>query len=222
MEEIWKDIEGYEGLYQVSNLGRVKSLERKCKVLNGYRTVNERIRSLNKNRYGYITVSLNKNNKTKICTIHRLVAIAFIENPENKIQVNHIDGDKSNNTVDNLEWVSQEENMQHAVNTGLLKFTEERNYKISSALKYKNKTQSHRENISKSTKGKKHYYKNKHPKSKSVICITTGEIFKSMSEAAKKYNINTGSKICECCRGKRKSAGKHPITKEKLAWKYIE
>lgn len=222
MEEIWKDIEGYEGKYQVSNLGRVKSLKRKCNVLNGYRTVNEKILNLNKNRYGYVTVNLSKNNKNKICTIHRLVATAFIPNPENKPQVNHIDGNKTNNIVENLEWVSKEENMQHAVNTGLLKFTEERNHKISLALKDKNKTQAHKENMSKSMKGKKHYYKSKHPKSKPIICITTGEIFKSMHDAAIRYNMGTSSKICECCRGRRKSAGKHPITKEKLKWKYLE
>lgn len=118
MEEIWKDIRGYEGLYQVSNLGRVKSLER---MTSQNKHLKEKLTCLNKLSHGYNNVGLCKQGKTKAFYVHRLVAEAFIPNPENKPQVNHIDGCKTNNKVDNLEWVTQSENMQHAYRTGLLK-----------------------------------------------------------------------------------------------------
>lgn len=104
-EEIWKDIAGYEGLYQVSNLGRVKSLKRLH--------TKERIISQEVNHRGYARVNLWKENKQKKFSVHRLVAEAFIENPEGKPQVNHIDEDKLNNTAKNLEWCTQVENHRH-------------------------------------------------------------------------------------------------------------
>lgn len=99
MEEIWKDIKGYEGLYQVSNMGRVRR--------------NGNILSLNTVGHGYHSVSLSKNGIVRKILLHRLVAEAFIPNPENKPQVNHIDEDKTNNTLSNLEWVTAKENMSH-------------------------------------------------------------------------------------------------------------
>lgn len=106
MEEIWKDIKGYEGLYQVSNLGRVKSLKRKVYAgRNRLRWQYERIMSNNKsNGNGYLIVSLNKESKDKNKYIHRLVAEAFIPNPNNYLYVNHKDENRKNNKVDNLEW----------------------------------------------------------------------------------------------------------------------
>lgn len=106
MIEEWKDIEGYEGLYQVSNLGRVKRSK-------GKYMKSERILMLFINTPGYLQVMLCKNNKCKKFTVHRLVANAFIPNPENKPQVNHIDEDKTNNKVSNLEWVTAKENVNH-------------------------------------------------------------------------------------------------------------
>ena len=98
MEEIWKHIEGYEGLYQVSNLGRVKRVAT-GRVLKGY-----------KDTCGYLLVSLYKNNIRCNKLIHRLVAQAFIPNHENKPEVNHIDEDKANNLYSNLEWSTRKEN----------------------------------------------------------------------------------------------------------------
>lgn len=100
MEEIWKDIKGYEGLYQVSNLGRVKSLG------NG----KEKIRKTNISSNGYLSLILVKNKKGKNFSVHRLVAEAFIDNPDNLPCVNHKDENKLNNCVDNLEWCTKQYN----------------------------------------------------------------------------------------------------------------
>lgn len=108
MKEIWKDIENYEGIYQVSNLGRVKSLERKHnpieKIMTAY--VNH--------SNGYFQIGLKKNKTRTMNKVHRLVALAFLSNPENKKTVNHIDGNKLNNNVENLEWATYSENVTHA------------------------------------------------------------------------------------------------------------
>lgn len=125
--EVFKDVLGYEGLYQVSNLGRVKSLERKnifyCGLRKEYleRPVKEKILSFNKSNRGYLQVCLTKNGKYRTYTVHRLVAKAFIDNPLNKKTVNHIDGNKENNCVNNLEWATNRENNKHAWANGLKK-----------------------------------------------------------------------------------------------------
>ena len=114
MEEIWKDIKEYEGLYQVSNLGRVKSFPR-----NGTQVNAIKILTLKLHHTGYYRVTLSKNNKRIDKLVHRLVAETFIPNPNRKPQVNHKDGDKLNNRVDNLEWNTCLENVQHSIYTGL-------------------------------------------------------------------------------------------------------
>ena len=113
MEEIWKDIKGYEGKYQVSNLGRVKSLN--------YRRMGfEKILSPGLDGRGYKMAPLTICGKTKLLKIHRLVAETFIPNHNNYPCVNHIDGDKTNNNVDNLEWCTQKYNVQHAYVSNLI------------------------------------------------------------------------------------------------------
>lgn len=114
-KEIWKDINGYENLYQVSNLGRVKSLNRVVNCAhNGKRITRGKIMApLKREQCGYLLVNLCKNGKPKTYYIHRLVAQAFIPNPVNLPQVNHKDENKGNNCVDNLEWCSAKYNINY-------------------------------------------------------------------------------------------------------------
>lgn len=124
MKEVWRDIAGYEGLYQVSNIGRVKSLDRYVfnERINKLKFQNGRMLVLSigyKKKDFYLKVSLSKDNRQVSTYVHRLVAEAFIPNSLNCTQVNHIDGDKRNNAVENLEWVTPQENKIHAVYTGL-------------------------------------------------------------------------------------------------------
>ena len=127
-EEEWKAIQGYEGIYEVSNFGNVRSLPRykrgnlDSKVFIEGKTIKQV-----KNNRGYYIVQLSKNNKVKNFSVHRLVAEAFIPNPNNFPQVNHINGNKKDNRVENLEWVSASTNVKHAVSMGLFHITEDKN-----------------------------------------------------------------------------------------------
>lgn len=114
--EIWRDVVGYEGLYQVSNLGRVKSLDRMIlDKTNRIQHKKAHIVPQRKRRKGanYLSVSLYKHNKVGTFAVHRLVALAFVPNPHGKEQVNHIDENPENNCANNLEWVTPFENMHH-------------------------------------------------------------------------------------------------------------
>ena len=124
MSEVWKDIVNYEGIYQVSNLGRVRSLDRlvpaTCALSKSNQVVNylRKGKILNGHWAGpkgseYKYVALSKDDKPKYLRVHRLVACAFIPNPDNLPEVNHIDEDKSNNRADNLEWVTHIQNEHH-------------------------------------------------------------------------------------------------------------
>lgn len=114
MNEVWKDVVGYEGYYQVSNLGRVKNVK------------TQRILRQAKDKGNYCIVSLSKQCKHKTRTVHSLVAESFIRktNKKQKLQVNHKDGNKSNNNVNNLEWITPSENLKHAYENGLKKINE--------------------------------------------------------------------------------------------------
>ena len=116
MKEIWKDIPGYPG-YKVSNLGSVKSKDRVVKYSNGVKRFysgKELSQGTTKKGYKYVYPGFSKNGKRNTVGVHRLVAIAFIPNPEAKPFINHIDGNPSNNRVDNLEWSTPCENSRHA------------------------------------------------------------------------------------------------------------
>lgn len=186
MPEIWKSIKDYEGLYQISNYGRVKSLEkyvkrRKC----GIKYFPEIIMKPVSDKDGYLSVTFNVDGKAKTFKVHRLVAQAFIPNPNDKPQVNHKDGNKKNNNVDNLEWVTGKENIQHAYKTNLMNQSGENNA-MYGRLGADN------------------------PNSIPIIQLnkyTNQKIkeYDSMASAGRELGVNI-SKICECCKGKRLSA----------------
>lgn len=125
---MWKQVKGYEGFYEVSDCGEVRSVDRYLQYSNGIiyhhkgRILKQSIlkgRGDTLDRKGYCVVNLRKLGTTKVCCVHILVAQAFIPNVEDKPVVNHKDGNKRNNSVDNLEWVSFSDNNRHALRTGL-------------------------------------------------------------------------------------------------------
>lgn len=118
--EIFKDVKGYEGLYKVSNLGKVISLKRKINNGSSYRLSKDYVMKSYDNGWGYLRVCLRNNNKQKFYLIHRLIAEHFIPNPNNFNVVNHIDGNKKNNKISNLEWCDHSHNNKHAFRTGLI------------------------------------------------------------------------------------------------------
>lgn len=178
--EIFKDVKGYEGLYQVSNFGRVKSLERFKDNYSKKQLVKECMLSLKDNNNGYLQTSLWLNNNQKIITVHRLVAIAFIPNPKNKRTINHKDGVKTNNNVDNLEWNTYSENLKHAYKTKL---------RVSAMI------------------GK---FGNKNPHHKVILQYTKDNKFiaeyGSGYEAMRKTGVNNKC-ISRVCKGERKQTG---------------
>lgn len=202
MEEIWKDILGYEGLYQVSNHGRVYSL-RKNKYMKPF-----------SDKAGYIYIVLNKNKKVKRYSVHRLVAKMFIPNINGLPCVNHMDENKSNNHVSNLEWCTYAYNNSYGTRlkriSNAVKGEKHHNYGKYHTEETRNKMRKNHANVS----GRNN------PMCRKVRCITTGEIFEYIGEAVVKYKVETTS-ISACCRGRQSSAGKHPITGEKLVWEYI-
>ena len=182
-EEIWRNIKDYEGYYQVSNLGNVRSVDRYIEHNNGQ--IHFRKSQLLKSqigKYGYCYVVLSKNNHQKTKTNHRLVAETFIPNPKNKPEVNHKSRIKLENFVNNLEWVTSKENVQHSFNVGTRK-------------------------VAKYWLGK---HGNNHIKSKTVLQYDLSgnylNDFGSTHEAKRLTGINQGH-ISEVCRGERKTAG---------------
>lgn len=172
MKEIWKDIEGYEGCYQVSNLGNVRSLDR---IIGNALRKGKILKEL-KNKDGYLVVGLHKDGKRKKFFMHRLVAQAFIPNPDNKKEVNHmnicnlsIDENKKYNAIENLEWTTHDENLIHSYSSGLRerKLTDEEVQYIKNNYKPRDKefgrpslakrfgvSESHIGNIAKGRRGK--------------------------------------------------------------------
>ena len=129
--EVWKDVIGYESYYQISNHGSVKSKERYVNTPNGgRRLIPSRHKKASKNEKGYSKVILYSNNKGKNYYVHRLVMLHF-GSGEEKETVNHIDGDKTNNHISNLEWMTYSENNIHAIENGLNGSKQRRNSKDS-------------------------------------------------------------------------------------------
>ena len=123
-EEIWKPVVGYEGLYEVSSLGRARSLGRFVSI---NRFLKGRILRLCYNAKGYLRAQLSSNNKAKMYMVHRLVAIAFLPNPDNLPEVNHIDEDKTNNSVENLEWCDGKYNVNYGTRNDRIRDTRLKN-----------------------------------------------------------------------------------------------
>lgn len=124
----WKDIPGYEKLYQANKYGQIRGIQR-------YK--NGRILVEHKNSSGYSRVCLFKNGKRYKPLVHKLIAITFIPNPENKPVINHKDGNKQNNCVDNLEWTTQSENVKHSYANGLQKPSDKQKYAVRKASYYR-------------------------------------------------------------------------------------
>ena len=179
MTEEWKDIEGYENLYQVSNMGRVKSLDRLVKASRGgFRGVKGQLMSLCKDKDGYLILRLAKNGKHKNYKVHRLVAQAFIPNPENKPCIDHINGIVSDNRLENLRWTTHKENNNNPITYQRLK---------DNAV---------------------HRYRTDNPKSRAIIQFDLdGNLIRKWDciiDAVKATN-NTGVK--QCCMGKSQTCG---------------
>lgn len=119
MTELWKQVKGYEKLYEASSLGRIRTIKRKVLAKAGaLRMVQAKIRKQYKNKKGYRTVQIWKNGKASTKTVHRMVLEAFIPNTENKPHVNHINSNREDNRLENLEWVTIEENYAHSRKNG--------------------------------------------------------------------------------------------------------
>lgn len=162
--EIWKDIDGYEGYYQVSNKGRVRRAN--GNILNPWN-----------NQNGYPMVALCKHGKSKCFLVHRLVAFMFIPNPRKVNVVNHKDGSRNNNCVENLEWCTQKENLNLAI-------TKER---MSKAVK-------------------KRYENHEYPNIKPVRCVETGKVYPSAVKAGEELGFNR-KQISKCLKGHHNTAG---------------
>ena len=220
MTEIWRDIKDYEGFYQVSNLGRIKSLDRVVINVNGKKSLYKgKVLSIHYDKNGYVKVCLNKNNKRRKFSVHRLVAEAFIPNPNNYPEVNHIDEVKTNNKVSNLEWCTSEYNKSYGTRA-------ERSYQtnLKNNSYNKNLEKARESNKAKGYEKQKEVIRNVHNSEKAnkrkVICLTTNEIFDSMWEAERKYGIYPNS-ISKCCKGTRKACGQLP-NGTKLEWEYLD
>jgi hypothetical protein len=193
--EEWRDVEGYEGLYQVSNMGRVKGLEREYKSNNGKGTeyigkTKTRILKQGLTTDGYPQVALCRNSTCKYVKVHKLVAKAFIPNTENKPTIDHISTVRHDNRVCNLRYFTFKEQMAEN------KITKERHRKIVSEW------------------GKKNIKKANESNKKKVRCITTNKTFNSVKEGAEFYGIDP-RRVSDCCRNKRKNHNG-------MEWEYIK
>lgn len=199
---MWRPVAGCD-MYEVSDTGEVRNRK------------TGRVLSAADNR-GYKRVTLYRGDGTTLqAGVHRLVASAFIPNPGNKPQVNHIDGNKSNNRVDNLEWVTESENALHAQRVLGLRYgmtgkhhSDESKRKMSDAQRGKRLTPEHRQHIRQASKRR-----GEAPQSRMVVNVDTGEVFQSIADAADVYGGRRN--ISEVCRGKRKKSGGY-------RWRYVE
>lgn len=194
MEEIWKPIKDYEGLYEVSNLGNVRSIDREITTWNRYKYIKIKHKGQLLKQHtikGYKAVGVSKNGKMHNLQLHRLIAKAFILNPNNYPCVNHIDGNKQNNNINNLEWCSYSHNTKEAIRLGLKCITD----------KHREQTR-----LLGLKSGKKIAQKD--------MLGNIIKIFNSGREASLELGISQGN-ISMCCNGYRKSTGGY-------IWEYIK
>ena len=176
--ENWKDIENYEGLYQISDCGRVKSLARDIYCQNGtfHHHMEEKILVQRIEKHGYARVNLYLNGESKTMKVHRLVAEAFIPNPENKPQVNHKDENPLNNCVDNLEWCTASYNVNYGTRTA------------------------------RAVQNRRYPKLGNHPRAKQVFCVELNKTFDCAKRVEEELGIWETS-IIKVCKGKGKTAG---------------
>lgn len=217
MQEEWKDIvivQGnkkidFTGKFQVSNLGRVRNIQ------------TFHVRKLQKHKSGYWYITLKYDKKPYTFKVHRLVATAFIPNPNNLPMVNHKDENKLNNRVDNLEWCDAKYNSNYG--TGHQRQTES----IRKSVKRGKESPCY--GIKRSEETRKKISDNhadmsgdKNPAARAVICLNTKQVFTTGKEACEWCGLKNSASISFACNGKKETAGKHPITREKLKWMYYE
>lgn len=267
IEEVWKDAFGYEGIYEVSNLGRIRSLDREVWNGTNYHTKSGRILNTFKKPDGYVVTQLTKDGISKTVSMHRLVALTFLPKIENKDFVDHINTVRDDNRVINLRWVTRSENHMNDItrrkrsdlalgsnnpnskkviclNTGEVfeyikdaakKYNINSPSNITSCCKGRVKTVGRDvvtneglvwmylddyekmtdKDVSKIMNDSKPSYA-----SSSVVCKNTGEVFKSIKDAADKYSINEAS-IRAVCTEKNKTTGNGLNLNERLSWEYI-
>lgn len=246
-EEEWRPVVGYEGYYEVSDLGRVKSLTRTIEFKGGREvTLKGKMIKPGKHSTGYLVVGLNKNHIQEMKRVHRVVAEAFIPNPENKPQVNHLNGIKTDNSLINLEWNTVKENIRHAFDTGLNK-RGEMHYgtqlmkwevlEVCDLLDFTKMTLAEiavKFNTSRNTitsvnlgnswnwltsrKGNIKVKTVSERRSKPVKNCR-GEVFKSAKEASKYYKVSH-TELCQASNGKREFCGNY-LDGTKIKWEYL-
>lgn len=211
--EIWKDIAGWEGLYQVSNCGRVRSVKRTVWDNRGYyKNVPEKILKAGKTKNGYMLVVLIKDGVGKSHKVHQLVAKAFIPNPSNLPIINHKNEIKSDNRVENIEWCSYSYN--NSYNGKAKKIGE----KLKGKKQSKESVRKRAEKLRGRKQSKETVRKKAEKKSKPIMGVhkVSGKkvFFPSIYESSRQTGISQGN-ICLCCQGKRKSTGGY-------IWKYAD
>jgi hypothetical protein len=179
MEEIWKDIPEYEGLYQISNLGNVRSQH--FNKMSGQKP--GQLLKIGLMYNGYLSIQLRMGDTNKRHLVHRLIAESFISNPDNKPVINHINGIKNDNRIENLEWCTQSENVRHAIDTGLRTsaFGPAKGTKPWNTDKLL--SEEHKTKLSKAKLGKPSLKKRK------VIDTSTGIIYDGIQEAADAFGV---------------------------------